>query len=72
MSTVIVTKEKEVELNVGGKLFHVCQGDDGTLYIEAVGPEQLEVTTSDDDEAQVTAIGTWVNIDLVTATDESL
>lgn len=65
MSTVIVTKDKEIELDVGGKLFHVCQGDDGTLYIEAVGSYNLEVSISDDDECQVTAHGLWVNIDLL-------
>lgn len=64
MSTVIVEKDKEVELQVGDKLFHICQGDDGTLYIEAAGGRYIEVAVSDDDECQVTAIGTWVNIDL--------
>ena len=64
MSTVVVG-EDEVELQVGDKLFHICRGDDGSLYVEAVGPRGIEVTVSDDDECQVTAIGTWVNIDLV-------
>ena len=65
MSTVIVEQDNEIELQVGDKLFHICQGEDGTLFIEAVGPQGIEVTVSDDDECQVKAIGTWVNIDLV-------
>lgn len=64
MSTVIVEKNTEIELKVGDKLFNICQGDDGTLFVAAVGALGIEVTVSDDDDAQVTAIGSWVNIDL--------
>ena len=63
MSTVIVEQDNEIELQVGNKLFHICQGEDGTLFIEAAGSRGIEVTVSDDDD-QVTAIGGWVNIDL--------
>ena len=67
MSTIIVEKQQDVELKVGDNLFHISQGDDGTLYIEAVGPGRLEVNVSDDDECQVVAIGGWVNIDVLAA-----
>jgi hypothetical protein len=64
MSTVILARDKTVEVRCGGKLFTLCEGDDGTLYIEAADSRHLEVTISDDGDDQVTAHGMWANIGL--------
>jgi hypothetical protein len=64
MSTVILDKEHSAKVQCGDNLFHLYQGDDGTLCIEAPGRCGLEVSISDDDDEQVTARGLWVNIDI--------
>lgn len=62
MSTIILNKEHSAEVQCGGNLFSICEGDDGTLYIEAANSRGLEVAIADDGDDQVTARGVWVNI----------
>lgn len=71
MSTVIISADSNqaTEVQCGDKLFHLYRGEDGTLYIEAPGRRYLEITISDDDEAQVTARGLWANVDVAPEED---
>lgn len=52
-------------LHVGGKVFDLYHGQDGTLYIEASGDERLHIVVSDEDMSEATVDGLWANIDLV-------
>jgi hypothetical protein len=70
MIPVILAHDKTVEVQCEGKLFTLCEGDDGTLCIQATSRRYLEVTISDDSGDQVTARGAWVNIDFAPVEDE--
>ncbi len=71
MSTVILHEDTSIEVQCGDKLFSLCKGEDGSLYIAAARSQHLEVTISDDDDPQVEAHGSWVNIDFVSSEESS-
>ena len=64
MSTVIIdNQEHAVEVRLGDKLFFLALSGEGSLFIEAPDGQPLKFIIADDDDLQVTAVGSWINID---------
>lgn len=62
MSTVILKRGTATEVQCAAGIFHLYEGDDGSLYVEAPNVSGIKITVSDDHDAEVTATGLWVNI----------
>ncbi len=65
MSKIILSTTSHTLVDCGGRLYTLCESDDGQLYIEAETCETLKVMIADDgEETIVLAQGTWINVDI--------
>jgi hypothetical protein len=62
MSLVKLSVDSITSIMCGGKMYNLCESEDGQLYIEAESSDLLAVTISDCGDDGVSVEGTWVNI----------
>jgi len=65
MSSVILNQEDSLQILCAGTIYKLCEGEDGSLYIESDNSQTLAVNISDDADEPVHALGAWVNIHLL-------